>query len=142
MSGGDMSVRRSFVYQYRVFEAGQLASALGLAMNAIGVDPNEASCHLRERLGDGTYFERRVGLHEIETICDVVKQPFILAKTTAEGDFALSIGPNSADTFQITIGAATIQILNDARATLEQVLQLQESQESLYDPFRNYLNHR
>jgi hypothetical protein len=130
-----MSVSRSFVYQYRMFEAGQLASALGLVMKAIGADPNEASCHLRERLGDGTSFERRVGLHEIETICDVVKQPFILAKTTAEGDFALSIGPNSADTFQITIGAATIQILNGARATLERVLQLQESQESLYDPF-------
>jgi hypothetical protein len=30
-------------------------------MKAIGVDPNEASCHFRERLGDGTYFERRVG---------------------------------------------------------------------------------
>jgi hypothetical protein len=130
-----MSVRRSFVYQYRVFEAGQLASALGLAMKAIGVDPNEASCHLRERLGDGTYLERRVGLHEIETICDVAKQPFILVKTTAEGNFALSMGPNSVESFQLTIGAATVQILNDVRATLERVLQLQESQESLYDPF-------
>src|SRR5919106_6415180 len=134
--GGSCVGSRSFIYQYRVFEAGQLASALGLAMKAIGVDPNEASCHVRERLGDGTYFERRVGLREIETICDVARQPFILlAKTTAEGNFALSIGPNSASTFQLTIEAATVQILNDARATLERALQLQESQESLYDPF-------
>jgi hypothetical protein len=118
-----------------LFEAGQLASALGLAMKAIGVDPNKASCHFHERLGDGTYFERRVGLREIETICDVAKQPFILIERTAEGEFSLSIGPNSADTFQLSIKAATVQILNDARETLEQVLQLQESQESLYNPF-------
>lgn len=130
-----MSVSRSFIYQYRMFEAGQLASALRLTMKASGVDPNEASCHFNERLGDGASFERRVGLREIETMCDVAKQPFILVNTTAEGGFALSMGPNSADTFQITIRAATIQILNDARATLEQALQLQESQESLYDPF-------
>jgi hypothetical protein len=80
--GGDMSVSRSFIYRYRVFEAGQLASALGLAMKAIGVDPNEASCHLREKLGDGTDFERRVGLREIETMCDLAKQPFLIVSTT------------------------------------------------------------
>jgi hypothetical protein len=50
-----MSVSRSFVYQSHLFEAGQLASALGLAMKAMGVDPNEASCDPREKLGDGTY---------------------------------------------------------------------------------------
>ena len=130
-----MSVSRSFVYQSHLFEAGQLASALGLAMKAIGVDPNKASCHFRERLGDGTDFERRVELREIETMCDVAKQPFIVVNTTAESGFTLFMGPNSADTFQITIMAETVQILNDVRATLEQVLQLQQSQEGLYDPF-------
>jgi hypothetical protein len=54
---------------------------------------------------------------------------------TTEGDFALLLGPNSAKTFQVTITAGTVQILNDSRATLERTLQLQESQEHLYDPF-------
>jgi hypothetical protein len=124
-----MSVSRSLHYKHRVFEAGQLASALESVMKTVGINPNTELFSLEETLSDGTEVSKEVQVRELETVCDVAKKSIRLIKSSNEGIFILSMYSIGTHHFRLRIGAPTTKILNEIRVILEQSLQLQESRE-------------
>jgi hypothetical protein len=119
-----MNLSRSFRYAHRVLNLGDLACAVRLALERVGLDPDIALFSVTEQLGDGTIAKDQRPLKDIERVCDPATTPIAYYSTGSPTSLYFALGSYEAGTYSLHIEAESAGHTELVRQTFEETLHL------------------
>jgi hypothetical protein len=127
--GNRVSHSHSYRYVNRLLHAGELASAMELVFQHLGIDVESLSIRMSKILADRTLQKYDISIRELDSICDLAALELSFFVRDEGSEFSFMIDPylSGIGIVTILIGSTSAKMLHDAGMLFEEFLNLERA---------------